>query len=1341
MVWSMCEEKKGVLGLLMFASLAVGAGEYSARSYIADGLIVQYDAIENVAYGVHDSAFAYWVNLRGSDVCGDLPLLPLKTYGWEDDALALTAGDTKSDTRLITPGTVDLGNSFTIEVSGRSGNDGMFRRWEVYPWANTFETWNNSTEGYLERINGTRFAALTTQLAGADLAFATTYSAGRHNAYVWKSDGTFYSATKTGTSYSFNGRLSFFTGASSGAKARSIRIYNRVLSEDELKANQVIDQMRFLGKTQATVTLPQGWSFAADGSLLNAASTVMAKPQEFPTTERSRGITAASFARVGEVVQCSAHIEEGSVGVTNALYVAWAESDLGGSVADWPRVERVRLVPPDVTDVTFDMPGAAAAFAQTVHVRLFLTETSRPYDYRVSAINAKNNQYLDSGYYANPRTYASINCQLNDLTVQQRPFGADEDDPANAFSFSCYINGGGSWAYSCTDGKGNWSSNNKAAFSEPVLLALDAFCSKHTLVSPTHGKVESKISSTRTKTATHTLCFFGDKRKNDVVGLLVRDGDFHSARIAEEGKLLRSWTPCMVGGRAALYDSVSNEVFYSASGTDFLESGTKVSLGVEPGEPVAGSHAVGQLPKDVYTADTGATPLVVDYPLVYTSGGHKYGASPLTLDSPENDFGGIFTVHEGTLKASFGAGLAATDRLVLDGGLWGGASTLTAPLGTTAGTVEIVAGSRAGFAAYGAPNTVDFGGVGAALVYPSAGFAMSALLLNDSYSTDPVTFNHAIAGDGSSPALEISVGGSQGVMAKNVTGVGVTKTGPGELLLKGTENRFVSFTAVDGETTVASPGARTELTFNGAVNLGEGARLACSNASVAANGAVKAVKSAGITLKDSQTVFAGAAAIGGEGAQTASLKVDGGTLDCRGTLTLGEVFNGWVSANGNFVVTNDAAVTLNRLAAAAGNAYQYSGSVTVTNLNSGDCALGTGQGLTHNYYLYGGTFEFMGTSGNFQTGRAKTNGVSNVYVEREGLLKTHCWSASFGRMRYNMGKLYVRNGGRVVADYTAGGERALTVWFSDEGSGYLEVASGGSMDIDGRLCCCPSNYTYPERTGEIRLLSGGTVTTRAVACDSTACQNTTLIYDGGRVVVREAPQSVFTKFFKTAQIGVAGGVIDTNGSDIRFEQSFAARPGQSWTAPATAAQIAACAAFTKTGAGTLTWLGTNTYACATCVSNGVLATACGGALPPAGILKLAGGAVNLMATGQTVADLFGTGAVSNGTLSVTGAVWPGGSTGGVLELAGVAADFDALHYAIDETGACGTLKSTTPVNLGGVEIAVDGISNKGNGRLLLVDAPSVTGMPTCDLPRTSRLYVSGGKLYLGSCTGTAITLR
>lgn len=501
------------------------------------------------------------------------------------------------------------------------------------------------------------------------------------------------------------------------------------------------------------------------------------------------------------------------------------------------------------------------------------------------------------------------------------------------------------------------------------------------------------------------------------------------------------------------------------------------------------------------------------------------------------------------------------------------------------------------------------------------------------------------------------------------------------------------------------------------------------------------MKSASVVLKDSQTIFAGAATIGGEGAQTASLKVDDGTLDCRGTLTLGQIFNGWVSANGNLVVTNDATVTLNRLAAAAGNVYQYGGSVTVTNLSSGDCALGTGQGLTHNYYLYGGVFEFMGTSGNFQTGRAKTNGVSNVYIERTGVLKTHCWSASFGRMRFNTGRLYVRNGGRVIADYTGGGGRDLTVWFSDEGSGYLEVASGGSMDIDGRLCCCPSNYTYPERTGEIRLLSGGTVTSRAVACDSTACLNSTLIYDGGRVVVRESPQSAFTKSFKTAQIGIAGGVIDTNGSDISFEQSFTARSGQSWTAPTTAAQIAACAAFTKTGAGTLTWLGTNTYACATCVSNGVLATACDGTLPPAGVLKLAGGAVNLLATEQTVADLFGMGAISNGTLSVTGAVWPGGTTGGVLELAGVTADFGALHYAIDATGACGTLKSTTPVALGGVEIAVDGISNKGNGRLLLVDAPSVAGMPVCDLPRTSRLYVSGGKLYLGSCTGTAIYLR
>ena len=1328
-------------GLALFACFAADAGEYTARSYVADGLIVQFDAIENVAYGVHDASSPFWANLRGVARCGHLPLSPLKAWNWTDDALALTAGDSQSDARLVTPEAVNLGNTFTIEVGGRTGDNGVFRRWEVYKFNSVFETWNNEKEGYLERINGTRFAALTKQLANADLAFATTYAAGRHRAYAWTSDGAFHSAEQTGSPYSFNGRLAFFSNAPSGAKARSVRIYDRVLSEDELRANQVIDQMRFFGKTRDTVVLPQGWSFSADGALLNAASEVMvASPREVPSAARARGIAEASFARAGDRLRCTARIEEGTDGVTNALYVAWADADRGDTIAAWPRVERVRLVPPDVTDVAFDVPRAAAAFAQTVHVRLFLTETAYPYDCRISAVRAKNDQYLDSGYHANPRTYVALDCRLYDLTVQQRLFGADEDDAANAFSLSCYINGGGQWAYSCSDGKGNWTSLGRFAYLEPVSVSIDVAKPQSVVITPTHGRVVHGFSSTRTKTATQTLCFFADKRKNDHIDLRVRDGEFHAARIAEGGELLRSWTPCVAGGRAALYDSVSNEVFYSASGTDFLASGTNVSLSVEAGDAVAGTYAVGQLPKDVYEVDTGASPLVVDYSLVYTGGGHKYGASPLTLEHSANDFGGTFTVHEGTLKAAFGAGLAPTDRLVLDGGLWASASALTAPLGTTAGTVQLVAGSRAGFAAYGAPNTVDFGGSGAALVYPSDDFAPSALLLNDAYSTDPVTFNHAIVGDGTQPALEIAVGGAQGVMAKNVTDVGLTKTGAGELLLAGLENRLSAFTSAEGATTAASPQGRMALTFDGAVKLGEGARLTCSNASVAANGTVEVVRSASLVLKDAATVVEETATIGGEGTQTARLVVDGGTFDCRGTLNLGRPFGTWTS-NGDLVVTNDAVLTLNRLSAGVGCVYQYSGSVTVTNLNSGDCALGTLNGFTHNYRLYGGTFEYMGTGGNFQTGRAGTNGVSNIYIEREGVLKTHCWSASFGRWRCNTGRLYVRNGGRFIADYTAGDGRALTVWFSDEGSGYLEVASGGSVDIDGRLCCCPAGYTHPERTGEIRLLSGGTVISRAVACETTVCRNTTLIYDGGRVVVRDAPQPVFTELFKTAQIGVAGGVIDTNGSDIRFEQSFTARTGQAWTAPTTAADIDACAAFTKTGAGTLTWLGTNTYACATCVSNGVLATACEAALPPTGILRLAGGAVDLLATRQKVDVLFGTGAVSNGTLSVTGAVWPGGLAGGTLELSGVTADFAALHYTLDEAGRCGTLKTTTPIGLDGVEIVVDGLSNKAPGRLLLVDAPSVTGTPVCDLPRTNRLYVSGGRLYLGSFTGTTISLR
>ena len=184
--------------------------------------------------------------------------------------------------------------------------------------------------------------------------------------------------------------------------------------------------------------------------------------------------------------------------------------------------------------------------------------------------------------------------------------------------------------------------------------------------------------------------------------------------------------------------------------------------------------------------------------------------------------------------------------------------------------------------------------------------------------------------------------------------------------------------------------------------------------------------------------------------------------------------------------------------------------------------------------------------------------------------------------------------------------------------------------------------------------------------------------------------------------------------------------------------LAAAPALVKTGAGTLTLHGTNTYLCATCVSNGTLSVTDAQSLPATTTLRVAGEAkVDLAEKSHTVANLMGSGLVTNGTLTVTGTVWPGYPDAGSLTVAGATLVPTKLAYVLDEEGTCGHLFVNGPLDLSGVEIAVDNLANKGKGSITLVTAQSITGTPTCSQPEAV-IYVSGNTVRLGSVGMTVI---
>lgn len=1312
-------EKKIGLSALFTSILCAGAVHaadaetavpftYSARDYVQDGLIGLYDAVENAGWGTHDVHAATWKNLVGTTVMGDLDVTNLKAHTWGDTALTLTSGGVKDETGLLlTPGSVSL-TSFTFEMIVKTPANGEFRRWDASPWSFDFESWCNGNEGYLERLGGgqsvTRFAAYKKLLKNGEMQFSSTYDSSFHRQRVVV-DGVVYAAQDAKANFSYNGRLGFYAGATD-AHAHAIRVYNRALNVEEQQINNVLDQLRFLGKTVETVVLPEGWTFDAAGILRTASGRVMLRPEGNGTT---RGITDATFATVDNEVVCTATLEAGADGVTNALYLAWGTANAGADIRDWPCFRRIRNVPPDVTTVSFPVPTDCISYATNVVVRLFLSESVRPYDHLLSSLGVDGRQWLITDYYANPKTVGECDIELSDLTVQQRPFGADSDFEDNAFSCAVYINGSGYWAFAAKDGKGNWQGSDCRAKKERTRLKLDVPNVRLTVSSPSYPSVTKTAWNTpRTKTSTVPMGVLVDNCAT-TTKLHVRGGRFYRCTFSEEGDVLRDYMPCRVGDRVAIYDAAQDKIHYSSTGVDFLESGVNADASVTRGENPTSSFYAGTIPQSLFIVNTRTAARTIDTPLVYSDGGRKLGAYPLTLTHPENDFGGVFTVEEGALAATFGAGLATTDRLVLDGGIWAPSTeTATATIGTDAGHVQLV-GERAGFGAFGQDVTLTVSRAdGNALVYPSDDFSASRLVLNDMFCKQTLTVDGPLTGAATDTPLTVEVGAGTAVLAKPVSDFVLQKTGAGRLVLAADTNNLERLTVAEGATVFRSSNVASK------------------------TGEVATVSAEGLC----------------------ELVVDNTSL----TGTLFRVGN---AAEGRLVLTNGAAVTadelqicrgssymydgtleLNKFQGCQGAFYQYGGTVNMTSSESCHINFGIWGGCTFEYYLLGGTFERMPGNGNFQLGRANTNGVANMYVEGTGRLITHCEFPSIGRLRCNMGRLYVRNGGHYTADWV-GGDAKICV--SDEGSGYLEIASGGEVDVAGYVQMC-NGYTHTEREGEVRLLAGGTLKTRGIDRNDSPHRRSTLVFDGGRVVVNDPPKTPFVKNLAEAFVGTAGGVVDTAGHDIRFDQSFAAWTNQVWTQPATAADVASCAAFTKTGEGTLTFNAPNTYAAATCVSNGTLATAVAGALPSGGLLKLAGGTVDLKGTEQTVEMLAGDGRVSNGTLTITDAVWPGlGADGGTLMLDGVDVSFTKMNYALttdaDGRATCGRLTTTGTLDLSGVEISVDGLDCMGDRQVVLIEAAAITGRPTHALPAPFQLVQSGTKLSLSPMTGTLLIFR
>lgn len=270
---------------------AFGAMAYTSASYVQDGLVAQWDGIDNVGVGQHDSSATQWVDLTGNDLDWKIDLAGAE---WAECGLELK-GTKNVGTMAKNTATAFNGKISTIEFVyiNRASQHGIIFC-PGYGDKTYLYTDENNRVGFYGPNSGTRYG--TTVALNSTNCFSVSYiradgevsptgvSAFYVNGVekVTEGMGDYWSASMSGNIY-LGGRNG--TPYCNG-ELLALRIYDRVLTDDERQQNCKIDSVRFLGAT------------SADG--LDVSGAPMACGEVTPAYGTKNGLA------VGESFTCSA---------------------------------------------------------------------------------------------------------------------------------------------------------------------------------------------------------------------------------------------------------------------------------------------------------------------------------------------------------------------------------------------------------------------------------------------------------------------------------------------------------------------------------------------------------------------------------------------------------------------------------------------------------------------------------------------------------------------------------------------------------------------------------------------------------------------------------------------------------------------------------------------------------------------------------------------------------------------------------------------------------------------------------------------------------------------------
>ena len=251
------------------------AEEPSAASYIQNGLVVQWDAIENVGFGLHDSTSSVWV-----DLCGNAPDVPINAsiFTWTEDSIdfsknyyaprVITISDDLYETLFSAMKRADLTVEFvladrgsTVISPGQNGIATVALLWQAYgdrlfyfsggnsialnPFGSGYGYYRSIVPAIMEdrnyysfTLNGIKDAYhIDTSVYCNNEVIPLVLPTNNTNFYVWED--------RVDALYQDKVIILFANRNAISMSVNAIRIYARGLSPAEVAHNYRIDRLRF----------------------------------------------------------------------------------------------------------------------------------------------------------------------------------------------------------------------------------------------------------------------------------------------------------------------------------------------------------------------------------------------------------------------------------------------------------------------------------------------------------------------------------------------------------------------------------------------------------------------------------------------------------------------------------------------------------------------------------------------------------------------------------------------------------------------------------------------------------------------------------------------------------------------------------------------------------------------------------------------------------------------------------------------------------------------------------------------------------------------------------------